>query len=130
MILLIFSSEVGKSALLATIIIGFAIFKMFLVNSIKSFSSHLLKSGLIFLLASIMSSIAIPVPDNWSNNTFAISKCSAPTLRTNLTQFLDNIPYIHITISSSKNSMSSNGSWLPISTGWPSISVDPDASIT
>ena len=47
-----------------------------------------------------------------------------------LTQFLDNIPYIHITISFSKNSKSSSGSWLPASTGFPSKSVDPEASIT
>ena len=42
LILLIFSSEVGRSALFAIIIIGFAICNMFLVSSIKSSSSHLL----------------------------------------------------------------------------------------
>ena len=78
----------------------------------------------------MISSIAIPVPDNWSNSTFEISKCSAPTFLMSLTQFLDNIPYIHITISFSKNSKSSNGSWLPGSTGFPSRSVEPEASIT
>ena len=41
-----------------------------------------------------------------------------------------NSPVSHITISSSRNSMSSKGSWLPGLTGCPSISVDPDASTT
>ena len=59
-----------------------------------------------------------------------MSKCSAPTFLISLTQFFDKIPYIHITISFSKNSKSSRGSWLPGSTGFPSKSVEPDASIT
>ena len=39
---LIFSAEVGKSALFAIIIIGFAIWRILRVSSIKSSSSHLL----------------------------------------------------------------------------------------
>ena len=77
-----------------------------------------------------MSSIVIPVPDNWSKRTFEMSRCSAPTFLISLTQFLDRIPYIHMTISFSRNSKSSRGSWLPASTGFPSRSVEPDASIT
>ena len=130
LILSIFSLAPGRSALFAIIRLGFAMFRRFLTSNCRSSSSHLPKSGLTVLKASITSSRAIPVPESWSNMTREISRCSASTFLTSLTQFLLTIPYIHMTISCSRNSMSSNGSWEPRSTGFPSSSVEPEASMT